>query len=213
MKKPFEKAVANLESEGKEVIFKKVSYVVENMKEVYDKCSRYNGKHSCIIHGDCWSNNMLFKYNESGELDDVKLVDFQLTRKTTPIHDLSYFFYSGASKEDFDKLDEYLEIYHESFSQFSQELGFRGDDLLPLNVLKDEWKTYSMLGVFMGIFLWELKLIPKDDAKNIGENHQSLDETQIREKWRVVLEKVFKDERFKTRTKDILLHAVEYGII
>ncbi|XP_030763706.1 uncharacterized protein LOC115888213 [Sitophilus oryzae] len=65
LKEPFEIAVANLESEDRQNIFEKVSYVLDNMKEVYSKCCSYSGKYSCIIHGDCWSNNMLFKYNVS----------------------------------------------------------------------------------------------------------------------------------------------------
>lgn len=36
-------------------------YVDDTMK-IYLKSLNYKGKYSCILHGDCWSNNLMFKY-------------------------------------------------------------------------------------------------------------------------------------------------------
>ena len=71
---------------------------------------------------------------------DIKLIDFQLCQDNSPIHDLSYFFYSGASKKDFDDLDNYLKIYYHSFSDFAKELGTNLDELFSFETLKQEWK-------------------------------------------------------------------------
>lgn len=39
--------------------------VPENCKQIVLKSFEYSGKHRCSTHGDCWSNNMLFKYSVS----------------------------------------------------------------------------------------------------------------------------------------------------
>lgn len=94
---------------------------------------------------------MQFHRQEQQEIK-VKLLDFQLAYVTTPIHDLAYFFYSGASKHDMDRLDHYLDIYYDSFSEFVRELGADPTELYPYHVLKDEWKRYSVPGVILGEF-------------------------------------------------------------
>ncbi|KAJ8879477.1 hypothetical protein PR048_020085 [Dryococelus australis] len=47
-----------------------------------------NTKMVVLNHGDFWLNNILFKYSESGEIEDVK---FQLTYFASPAVDLHYF--------------------------------------------------------------------------------------------------------------------------
>jgi hypothetical protein len=107
-------------------IMVKVKKYIENCKEILRECISYNGKYFGILHGDCWSNNMMFKYQDPqnySKLEGLKILDFQLPMVGTPVCDLSYFFYSGGSKELFDKLENYLNIYHESFSKAAKNLG------------------------------------------------------------------------------------------
>nr|XP_053644583.1 uncharacterized protein LOC128697078 [Cherax quadricarinatus] len=48
-----------------------------------------------LCHGDCWNNNILFKYDETGVPVDVRLLDFQISRKASPATDLNYFMYTS----------------------------------------------------------------------------------------------------------------------
>ncbi|XP_076274072.1 uncharacterized protein LOC143204997 [Rhynchophorus ferrugineus] len=190
-----------------EDILERCRRVYDNLPEYYDRINNYNGRYSCITHGDCWSNNLFFKYSENGELEDLKLIDFQFWKEDTPVHDLSYFFYSGASEDDFDRLDEYLELYHDSFVQYAKQLGCDGHRLLPLDTLKEDWKTYGLFGIFFGIKLWRIKLTTKEDIQDIMHSRDNLDE------WNKVLVKVHETERFKKIVRAIIRHAVKYKII
>lgn len=85
------------------------------------------------------------------------MIDFQLAYISTPVHDLSYIFYSGASKNDMDKLDYYLDLYYQTFASFVTDLGANPQEIYPSEALKNEWKKYSVIGIAFGTCLNNLK--------------------------------------------------------
>ncbi|KAK9732405.1 Ecdysteroid kinase-like family [Popillia japonica] len=75
--------------------------------------------------GDCWSNNMMVLYED--ELEeiplDVMLIDWQLIRKASPVHDIMNLFFSVISKESLDNCDKYKTIYYEELSRQIRQTG------------------------------------------------------------------------------------------
>ncbi|CAH1399897.1 unnamed protein product [Nezara viridula] len=53
--------------------------------------SRFN----VLNHGDCWSNNMLFKYDWSNRPIAVRFLDFQVSHYNSPCWDLTYFMFAS----------------------------------------------------------------------------------------------------------------------
>jgi thiamine kinase-like enzyme len=112
--------------EDDEIIKKFEKYAGDGFLNVFADTIKEPGDYSVILHGDCWSNNMMFKYatSEFGrKLTDMRLLDLQFVKVGSPVCDLSYCFYSGASTADFNDLDKYLRIYYDSFSSFLTEVG------------------------------------------------------------------------------------------
>ncbi|KAK9712055.1 Ecdysteroid kinase-like family [Popillia japonica] len=79
----------------------------------------YINEYSILTQGDCWCNNMMFKYPAEGPKypTDIMLIDWQLLRQASPVFDISYFFYTIASEDALNNLDDYLRIYHEELSK------------------------------------------------------------------------------------------------
>ena len=50
-----------------------------------------------FTHGDLWTNNIMFHYDLNGNVDDVRLVDFQLARYHLPAFDVLLFLYLSTS--------------------------------------------------------------------------------------------------------------------
>lgn len=70
-----------------------------------------------ITHADIWQNNTMFKYDESGKPIEVRLLDWQMARCSSPVLDIVYCIFCCATKELRDEhYDEFLKIYHESLS-------------------------------------------------------------------------------------------------
>lgn len=77
-----------------------------------------------ILHNDLWTNNMLFKRDDSGAPREIVFVDFQMTRINSPFKDVVFFLFSSLQpalcREHFSKL---IETYHASFCRCLQQVG------------------------------------------------------------------------------------------
>lgn len=86
--------------------------------------------------------------------------------------DLSYFLYPSASREALDETDRYLNIYHNSLSNFLTELGCDPVTLFPFEVLMEHWKKYRKFGLAMALFGLKFMLAGEDDMKKLDSDHQ-----------------------------------------
>nr|CAD7261293.1 unnamed protein product [Timema shepardi] len=79
---------------------------------------------SVLNHGDCWVNNMLFKYSsDTGIVEDIKFLDFQICRFSSPVLDLHYFLYSSVRYDVLKDRDALLAEYYNALLKNLQELG------------------------------------------------------------------------------------------
>ncbi|RZC33918.1 EcKinase and/or DUF1679 domain containing protein [Asbolus verrucosus] len=74
--------------EDDELINKFQKYEDDGINRILHEIATEECDYSGILHGDCWSNNMMFKYEktEGGKkLIDVRLLDWQLIKVGSPI--------------------------------------------------------------------------------------------------------------------------------
>ncbi|XP_072386439.1 uncharacterized protein [Diabrotica undecimpunctata] len=158
-----------LEEEDEIKILDNFKKYCDNGPQMFLDALEYKSPYSVLAHGDCWSNNMMFKYNKSGEIEDIILFDFQLATVASPVLDLTYSFYSGADEETISNLDHFLEIYYQSLSDTLKEYGCTAEEVLPFTELKKEWKEHNSFGVLMGLLIWSNKNLDPNDTLNVAE--------------------------------------------
>ncbi|XP_072386438.1 uncharacterized protein [Diabrotica undecimpunctata] len=161
--------IKSILKENQPDLYEKFAPFADNALEKFVNCLDYRSPYSVITHGDCWSNNMMFKMNESGAIQDVQLIDFQMSWLGTPVMDLTYSFYSGTGKENLDKLDDLLKVYHDSLSETLKSYDCDVEKIFPLDALKKEWKEYNTFGFIMGLVLWLNKTAEPTEIPNISE--------------------------------------------
>lgn len=155
----------------------------------------------------------LFFFKDNGDVEDVKLVDFQMARETTPVHDLSYFFYSSASKTDLDQLEQYLTVYHTTLTGILKSLGLNSTEIFPYHALVDDWKRHALLGVILSIFILQMKLLDKSKyADYLTDDSLEMSEATVKF-WQELMRQVYESDSYKMRTRDILTHAYEFGVL
>jgi thiamine kinase-like enzyme len=77
---------------------------------------------ACTVHSDLWINNILFHTNESGKVDDVKFIDFQISYMSSPLSDL-VFFLCISMERSLQYMDEMLELYRKTIINILEESG------------------------------------------------------------------------------------------
>lgn len=137
----------------------------------------------------------------------MKLIDFQLATEANPVHDLSYFFYAGCSKEQFNKLDDFLKIYHNSLSKTLRELGSNPEKVYPLEQLRKDWSKHGLYGVIFSLTVTKVKLMAQNEIMDIVKDNA------VGDVFSGMVNANVNRDIFKERIKNILLHALEYNII
>ncbi|XP_018566830.1 uncharacterized protein LOC108907575 [Anoplophora glabripennis] len=183
-------------------VIEKYRHYLDDGVEMLHK-SFISSKYVCITHGDCWSNNMMFKYDETGKLVDLKLLDFQMFRLGSPVCDLAYCLYSGGTKAIFDDVDHFLRIYYDSLSENLREYGCDPDKIYPFQAIKNEWKVYCQLGFIVGMMVWRGKMTYEDDAVDLT------DLSNNEEDLKKFFETNYDKETFQRTMRDIILHLFE----
>ncbi|CAH1170178.1 unnamed protein product [Phaedon cochleariae] len=145
--------LSSFNEETEKEIIEKFKVYGEKASGIFSEVKNYKGKYRVFVHGDCWSNNMMFKYDEKDEIEDLRFIDFQLTQVGTVVYDISYCIYASCSEETIDDLDYYLKIYHRSLSESLEGYNLDPKSIYSYEVFKDEWKQYSKFGLLMALLV------------------------------------------------------------
>lgn len=151
---------------------------------------------------DCFSELLLIRrylLQEAGKPQYIKLIDFQMVSSGSPVYDLSYCFYTGGFGEAFDKLNHYLQIYHQNLTETLKEFDLDAEQMYSFNKLKDEWKKYSKFGFAMSFMLWKVKLAETQDLPDFND----LENAQIIEPLKIADDKI---DDYKQRIREIVIH-------
>jgi thiamine kinase-like enzyme len=123
-----------------------------------------------LNHGDCWTNNMMFHYcPKTGEVDDVRFVDFQLVRFSSPVLDLQYFLCTSMNDEiRFRQRDRLLREYHAELRDMLQDLGLDPDQYT-LQQLNEEFEENDIFGLLIVCTYLSAMLASSIDAPDFSE--------------------------------------------
>lgn len=113
----FEEYVPKLEKISKTLI--------RRCNNAYKKCQ--GGILNILNHGDFHSKNMMFKYNENGKVEDVMLIDFQISVWGSMAIDLIYASYMLTDmKTRIDHMDEMRYNFFNKFIETLKKIGYDG---------------------------------------------------------------------------------------
>lgn len=79
-----------------------------------------------LIHGDMWRTNVMVRYDEAGQWENIALIDYQFCCWTSPAIDLQYFFNTSLEEDlRLNRQDELIQFYHGQLSSILERLNYR----------------------------------------------------------------------------------------
>jgi thiamine kinase-like enzyme len=123
-----------------------------------------------LNHGDCWTNNMMFHYcPKTGQVDDVRFVDFQLVRFSSPALDLQYFLCTSTNDEiRFRQRDRLLREYHAELRDTLEDLQLDPDQYT-LQQLNEEFEENDIFGLLIVCTYLSAMLASSMDVPDFSE--------------------------------------------
>lgn len=123
-----------------------------------------------ILHGDFWTNNMMFKYNEDGKPVDIRLVDLQLSHVSSPANDLLYFIYTSLSDDVFENYETLLlHEYHRTLIQTLDLFSIKGPSFKEILCDLDKHSAYALFGALSVWPVARAKGTPAVDPSQAGD--------------------------------------------
>ncbi|XP_052890998.1 uncharacterized oxidoreductase dhs-27-like [Anopheles moucheti] len=172
--KGFEKMMAGLSRRAIDTLEKHDNFRREKIEQIQNRVMEeitacVDGKaaepYAIIGHGDCWSNNMMFQYQEDNQTPKtIKLIDWQLSRYGSPVLDLVYFIFNCTDEElrshSYQRL---LSIYYNSLSEHLHNLGGNIERQFPRSAFRDQLKQFGRYGLLMSMMVLPIICTPNDE--------------------------------------------------
>lgn len=103
------------EYKNSDLFYDKVAKMQEKIgDELFTYIEPDLGEFNVLNHGDCWSNNIMFRYDGLGNIADTYFVDLQMPRYCSPVYDLIYLLLSSTELDiKLEKFDYFIKFYYD----------------------------------------------------------------------------------------------------
>ena len=157
------------------------------------------GPLACILHGDCWNNNMMYLYDDNGKVVEMKLVDWQIPRVDHPATDIINFLITSTSPEIRRKhrrafLNHYYDVLTSAMDKLGLELYSRGKFMREVH-------SRILWGLFFGLMMYPTMF----DEKMVAEMEEKDANTAEADKMKTLDVDAMMDEYTESMTANNFL--------
>ncbi|CAH0550373.1 unnamed protein product [Brassicogethes aeneus] len=144
--------------------------IFEDIEKITCKSTDPSDPASVILHGDCWNNNFMFKYDglNRNQPTDMIFIDFQLSRVASPVYDLAYYAYACLDKHVLSDIHYLLEVYYKSLLETLDRFGINVNDFFSFDKIISHWKQYGKYGLLMSLFIVRVELSNSTEAPDFA---------------------------------------------
>ncbi|KAH8383447.1 hypothetical protein KR009_008708, partial [Drosophila setifemur] len=160
-----------------------------------------------LNHGDAWLNNIMFKYDSEGRLEETFLIDHQVSKYGSPAQDLYYFIMSSTQLDiKVDQFDYLIKWYHENLVEHTRLLKYSGfvPDLKELHTILLKHPVYGRIAKIYR---------PKYITNLFYENFSTERFLQTDEEGDILREALYSNERYRANIERIMPWLNRRGLL
>ncbi|XP_069690933.1 uncharacterized protein [Periplaneta americana] len=175
----------------REKILQKLHNIRDTVMEQWRKAiTRNDEEFNVLCHGDLWLNNMMFRYSDdTGEVEEVRFVDFQLTYWTSPAVDLQYFIHTSASAEALEHSELMIQEYYNTLCGILALL--KHPHLQPtMALINRELETRGLYAVLSTIVCRNIVFVDRSKIPDLEKMTKESDTLQLSEVYKESLKKL-----------------------
>ncbi|XP_066937093.1 uncharacterized protein [Macrobrachium rosenbergii] len=178
---------------------------VENVLSSGIRSTRFNS----ICHGDCWNNNVLFRYNTEGRPVEVMLLDLQVCREASAASDLNYLLFTSVNGDvRKPNLRHFMSLYYSTYKEVLEGGG------LPMHFtieeLMEEFRDKNKYGLIFALVIIPIILTEPEEVPDMSDTDFEALMNDFRE---ISLEKLKTNPLCKPRFLSIFDELMETGLI
>lgn len=163
-----------------------------------------------MIHGDLWSNNLMFKKNEKGEVDSAVMVDFQLARYAPPAHDIVTFLHF-VQNNDY-RLQHEAELCKYYYDTLGQELAKNDVDVkkvFPWEDFLESYHFFDEFGAISSVLYFQLILTPSEITSKFLASPELFDKNMLVSRSEMIVECYLHDEICRSRMTQAMNYLIK----
>jgi hypothetical protein len=158
-----------------------------------------------LVHGDLWSNNIMFSYDPQEKPIDIRLVDFQLARYCPPAFDALSVIYLTTSRELRNAhLHHFLRVYFEKLQQLLKGIEFTREEIKS-SVRREMPKVLCMAPVYLHHIL-----LSQETLQGLAQNPQLYERVMTQDRKDLIFATIENDAQYKKRLFDSIVDLIEY---
>lgn len=175
---------------------------------LFEKLKTSKKYRNVICHGDAYVSNMLFKFDNSGECEDVKLIDFQILRYCPPAQDLTFFLYQNALKKTLDlHFTELINEYYTFLSEYLHQNNLDINDIYPRNVFDESVEYMKSEAIMHAIIYSRMTAIDPKIRKEIFMNDEEMEKSKNDPLY--VINRGLEEDHYSEVMKGLTQHLVD----
>ncbi|XP_063889126.1 uncharacterized oxidoreductase dhs-27-like [Scylla paramamosain] len=187
-----------------------IDTIIPKLRDIFEQLEC--GEPKVVCHGDCWINNLLFRYSETGRPEDVMLLDLQLTGHSVPAADLNYLLYTSMTGDvRKPNIEAFLGSYYTTFKDI-MEAGGQTVPFTQAQLLKD-FRENNLAGSMFAIMSVPVMLSETEGAVDSSKDDEKDLEETLRKTREKSLEMLDTNPLVKSRFLSVFDEMMELGII
>lgn len=196
-----------------------LDYILENFTKrmsVVFELAKTSKKHlNATLHGDLWSNNILFQYGKYGESPiQCRFVDFQLARYAPPALDLiTVLTIPTTSQFRAAHLDELLAEYYRFMTEFLKRADLDIANFMTKVEYYDSVEEYRIAGLIESLLFCHLVILPPAYTQELTGSADGFNDFFSNKRVEICMKAFNGDELYRTRILDMLEDFVDNYVL